>query len=142
MIGSAFALTLGVGIAGAQTTGTVAPTSTNPTYDVACVQTAIDKRETALMGVADTLNASVKDAISTRGTELKASWAMTTDGPARRASRRAAWDKYKASRNTAINTAKSSRSAIGETYKTDMGACGVVLKAVAASEVASIKLEN
>lgn len=142
LLGSAFALTLGVGVAGAQTAGIVTTTTTNPLYDVACVQTAIDKRETALMGVADTLNASVKDAISTRGTELKASWAMTTDGPARRTSRRVAWDKYKTSRNTAISTAKSSRSVIGETYKTEMGVCGAALKAVAISEVGTIKLEN
>lgn len=136
VLGSVMLASVGLtGIAHA-TEGTAVPANdTKKTFDVACVQTAIDAREVGLSGVVDTHATAIKTALSTRATELKAAWALSTSGE-RRTARFNAWKKYFTSLKTANSAAKTARKSVQATFKTSMSLCGAGARNIAASEIA------
>src|SRR5579885_3464165 len=68
--------------------------------NVACVQTAMGTRDSAISTAIGTLAAAWQAAISTRTSALQAAVAMT-DKTQRQTARRAAWTSYNASHKTA-----------------------------------------
>lgn len=139
--GVGLVIALGVTTVGAQNLTTTPPIKTEKTFDVACVQAAVDKRETSLIAVADTANASIKAALETRKTELKSAWAVTV-AKDRQTARKGAWDKYSAAAKATKQALLTSRKSAGTTFKTDMKACGTAVAAVAASEANVISAEQ
>jgi len=91
--------------------------------DLVCVQTAVDKRETAVAAGFTTYAAAVTAAQAQRKTDLHAAWAMT-DATARKDAIKAAWKTFTGSVKTARKALKTGNKAAWSTYKTDRKACG------------------
>lgn len=111
-------------LAYATTTTATGTPATKPkvSYDITCVQNAVEKRETALIGGVDTLSTSLKAALTTRKDALKASWAIT-DAKERRAARKAAWDNYRTGAKNAHTALKTTRKSAWDTFETEMKSC-------------------
>lgn len=101
------------------TTTTAAP---KPAFDVACVQGAIEKRDTAIIGGVDAFGAAIKSALTTRKDALKAAWAVEK-AKDRRTARKAAWAAYDKAAKDAHSALKTVRNGAWSTYKTDLKAC-------------------
>lgn len=95
----------------ADTAGGNSATSTPPTnhrtVDLACVQTAVEKRDNAIISAVDTYASAVKTVLQTRRDALKAAWSIA-DKKQRRSALRAAWDAFQ---GTSKNVTKGLRSA-------------------------------
>jgi hypothetical protein len=100
--------------------------STTPLIiNTTCVNTALDKRENALIAGHDALNVSVKTALQTRLTNLKAAWAKTTPAE-RQIARKVAYDTFNVSVKAAHQTIKTFRINTWNTFNVEMAACGVI----------------
>lgn len=93
------------------------------TVDSACMQTAVDKRDTAIMAAVDAYAVSVKTALTTRKDALKAAWALT-DKAQRETASKAAWTAFSGTWKKASQSTKAARKAAWATFKTDAKACG------------------
>lgn len=102
-------------------------TSTNTALSsttVTCIQSALDKRENAIISSQDVFNTSIKNALSARLSALKASYTEVTK-QSRKQKREDAYKQFRSSAQTAHNTLRSSKNAAWNTFSTDMKACGV-----------------
>lgn len=97
--------------------------STPVVINVACVSTALDKRDGAIGTAFDAQTSSVKAALTARTSALKAAYALT-DKTARRTAIRAAWQAWSTAVRTAKSTQKTARNTAWTTFRTDMKACG------------------
>lgn len=93
-----------------------------PAVDIACVQTAVDKRETAIMAAFATFTTTVNSALTTRKNALHAAWAMT-DSKARREAIKAAWSAFHNTWKGATKKLHSDRKAAWEQFRKDAKAC-------------------
>ena len=127
-------LTMGVFLMSAAAQGVAVTTSTHVDMDNEnksswtvekgqCAANALDKRDTAIIAAADTMNASVKVALTARKDALKAAW-TTADKTAREAARKSAWSAFKTSANTAHEKMRTARKAAWATFNSDMTTCG------------------
>jgi hypothetical protein len=110
-------------LASAQVTATSTITTT-PARNVACIQTAIEKRETALIAGHNTFNTSIVNALTVRKDGLKSAYALTEKG-ATKTAKKATWSKFKTDTKAAHDSMRSVRKASWNTFNTDMRACGV-----------------
>ncbi len=95
----------------------------NP-INVACVNSALDKRENALIAAHDIFNTSIKNALSARLTGLKDSYVAPTKQD-RKVKREAMTKQFRASVQAAHNALRNARNAAWGTFNTEMKACGV-----------------
>ncbi len=104
--------------------------------DVACVKSALDKRDTAIETSVDAYHVAVSAALKIRKEAFKAAWdnLVVTD---RNAAMRAATAAYQMSVKDARTAMKTSHRTIWDQYKTDMKAC----KAQPSDEGGSIQLD-
>ena len=94
------------------------------TLDVACIQSALDKRESAVIAAFDKKTSAVKTALDQRKTDLKAAWALSGLKDRIKA-RLVAWKNFKkADVNSRMTYRKEVKSAWAQ-YKTDKKACNV-----------------
>ncbi|MBI2451222.1 MAG: hypothetical protein HYV52_02720 [Parcubacteria group bacterium] len=100
----------------------VSDTDTLTTDQQTCMQTAVTKREDALMTSYDVWTAAVKTARTTLKTDLVAAWGKSTVGEVKTA-RKDAWKKWRDSRKSATQILSVSRKSAWNTFKTDNGAC-------------------
>ena len=98
-------------------------TTITPKIDVACVKSAINKRENAIIAAVDTLAGALKSAYTARRDALKAAWDLT-DVKARNAAIRAAGKAFMMADRTARKTANQARRSAWATFVTDRKACG------------------
>lgn len=101
-------------------------TSTKPvkaTLNVACMQTAIGKRDGAVSTSLSAYASSVNSAISTRTSALNAAWALTVSKD-RRAAIRSAWSAYRVSAAAARSNFKKAKSSAWSVFYADRKACG------------------
>ena len=123
-----FALTALPTAAFAQTATTT--TSTPPfgggltAEQLACVKTAVEKRENSLIATLDSFYASMKAAFETRKTELLAAWTIT-DGKERRKARIEAWKKFTKTVKESKKTHQSARKEAWKTFEQEAKSCGV-----------------
>ena len=99
-------------------------TSPKPTPNLACMQDAVGKRETAIMTSVDAFHSSVSAALTARKTSLIAVWTIT-DRTVRNTAIKTAVATYRtslASARTAFRTARKSAWAI---FTVDRRACGL-----------------
>ena len=113
--------------ANAQTTTANPPQEILPApskqLDIACIKTAVEKRENAIQSAWDKFSVSIKSALEMRKGELIAAWDIT-DKVQRRNAINAAWMKFKNSRISARKTLNEERRAIWKQFKTDRRLCG------------------
>lgn len=98
-------------------------TTTRKTLDVACIQTAVGKREDAILAAFDKRSTAVHTALVQRKTDLAAAWAMTNRTDRNKAVRMA-WKTYQTSWKSAQMTFRTERQAAWKTFNTDRKACG------------------
>lgn len=92
------------------------------TIDTACVQSAIDKRDNAIITAFDVFHTTVVSALQTRRDALKAAWGMA-DKAQRNAASKAAWSAYSTSLRAARKALVQSRHAAWNQFRTDRKTC-------------------
>lgn len=107
-------------------------TSSNPevhraptisTLDIACVKTAVEKREDAIQAAFDAFSSAYKSALSARKADLSAAWSIA-DRKVRNLAIQAAWLKFRQSRHDARKTYNASRGTAWGQFITDRKTCG------------------
>ncbi|MBI2592929.1 MAG: hypothetical protein HYW37_02105 [Candidatus Colwellbacteria bacterium] len=91
--------------------------------DVACIQTAVSKRESALTSGLDIYTGALKTAFSARQSALNAAWALT-DRKQRKETLRTAWSTFRDASKKAQKDWKTAKRAAWDTYTKDRKACG------------------
>jgi hypothetical protein len=94
------------------------------TTTILCVQTALEKRENALIAGHDAFNVSIKAALVKRLAGLKDAWAQQTLA-LRQDKRQATWKIFKADGQNAHNAMRLVKTNTWKTFDTDMQTCGV-----------------
>lgn len=105
--------------------GTVTSTSTAITttkFDPQCIITAVDTRDTALMGAVDARDTALKSALSARKDALKAAWLLT--GKDRTKALRDAWKAYRTAVQGARNDFRKAYLAAWKQFNVSKKACG------------------
>lgn len=92
--------------------------------DPACMSSAVDKRDTAIIADLDTKNAALKTALETRRTALKAAWALT-DADDRFQALKDAWKAYASSVKEAVRTFKTAKKDAWSQYHQDRLDCQI-----------------
>lgn len=90
--------------------------------NLVCMQTAVEKRDNAIIAAWDTFSASMKSALTTRRDALKAGWAKEVRKD-RRTALHEAWRAYKNARKAAREAFRNSRNAAWNTFRTEGKAC-------------------
>lgn len=90
--------------------------ATTTSVNIACVQSALDTRETAIGSAFDTMQSAVKSALATRKTSLHDAWGLT-DRTTRRAAIKSSWIKWSMDSKVAQTTLRESRKATWATFK-------------------------
>ena len=116
----AVALFTGVSYLYAQTTST----STLPAsqWDPTCIQNAVEKRDSTIMAAFDKFYTTMKQALETRKTALKESWAKPTKAE-RKTAVKAAWKTFKKTSSETRLTFKKEKKAAWRQYTQDRNAC-------------------
>lgn len=116
------------------------PTPVPPkTVNIACIQAAIEKRDTAVISAYDTLHTSIVAALNARKEALKNAWTKI-DRLERRTALKNAWAAYHASRRAAQQTWRTSRRSAWQTFRTEARACGPTIIFDATNEASDITL--
>lgn len=94
---------------------------------VACVQAAVEARDTAVIAAMDTFSSSVKTALTARKDALKAGWALPTLKDVR-AALKIAWAAYVKSFREARQTLKDDKKTAWDAFKSALKSCKGVEK--------------
>ncbi len=94
-----------------------------PVINTVCMQTAIEKRDTAIIAAHDAHSAATKSALTARKDAVKAAWALPTAKEVAQA-RKAANDTFSSSVKGAHSALRTARNAAWEAFNTDKVACG------------------
>ncbi len=115
--------TIGVGIAtvGLLATSAQAVRTVNPVR-ASCIQSAVNKRETAGITAYDTYHTTVRNALGTRQTALKDAWGKTTISDRKKAVNNA-WKTFRNSRLESRKTFKASQKSAWDTFKDEQRDC-------------------
>ena len=92
--------------------------------DLVCAQTAVEKRDNAILAGFTTYSDSVKIALTARRDALKAAWGLV-DKIARKEAVRKAWNDYSAVVKTARKTFNLARKDAWKQFKADKKTCNV-----------------
>ena len=101
----------------------VRPAAVISPLDIACIKSAVEKRDTAIIAAFDALHDSAKTALIARKTALLAAWDIA-DRTARRAALKNAWKTYGEAIASARRTFRAARLAAWQQFRTDRKACG------------------
>ncbi len=103
------------------TTPTPAPTVAKP-VDLACVQSAVDKRDNAIINAVGNYSTAIKNLLQARHDALKAGWGIT-DKKARRQALKDAWTAFRKGSKTAAQDARKAKRDAWAQFNTDRKAC-------------------
>lgn len=87
-----------------------------------CMQSAVDKRDTALIGVMNTYNTAITTALATRRDSLKVAWVLS-DKDARLNGLKTAWNAFRNSHRQALMTKRVSRQSTWKQFRNDGRGC-------------------
>lgn len=107
------------------TSGTSTPEKTKKpkhTVDLVCMQTAVAKRDDAVMAAWDAYGAAVKAALVKRKTALVDAWKLE-DRKVRRETLKSAWKTWRAERDAARKAWAAARKSAWKQYHADRKAC-------------------
>lgn len=96
--------------------------STTPAVDLACMQTAVEKRDNAIIAAWDTLSTSIKTALQTRRDALKAAWGIS-DKKERAKAIKQAWTDFRKTKKESARTFNRARKAAWKQFRADANAC-------------------
>lgn len=99
-------------------------TRTSSTLDVACIQTAVAKREASLAQGFSAFSATISEAYSDRAAALGTVWSIT-DAGGRRLGLKTAWDAFQQSGKGARETLKTARKDAWKLYNAEVKRCGI-----------------
>lgn len=116
-----------------------AQTSTPSSSLLTCMQSAVEKRETSIIGAVDGFNASISKIHNARKTALVDAWKIE-DKVARNEARKAAWTTYRTDAKSAHGAMKTARQSAWTTFKTDRIACGAPVTDTTAMDVVGASL--
>lgn len=91
--------------------------------DSACMQAAVDKRETAIIAGVDAYSATVRLALSARKDALKVAWGIA-DAKERRMVLKKVWKDFKVTSEKARKDFKLAKRAAWDQFNRDRKACG------------------
>lgn len=117
------ALSLALPVLAEDSKTATAPSKPAATIDAVCMQTAVEKRDSAIIAAVDANAAAQKSALTVRKDALKAAWAIT-DRKARRTALRQAWNAFTKASRDARRTLRSADHAVWKQFYTDRKACG------------------
>lgn len=106
-----------------------ATVTTTTSIDLACVRNAVEKRENAVLSANDSLYNSTRAALTKRKGALMTAWNIT-DGKARRAERKTAWDTFKNEKSEATKKYRENIDAAWGQFHKDGKAWKVVVEGV------------
>ncbi len=111
----------------AETISTTASGSTTVTShaDLACMSTAVDARESAVISARTTFNANMLTALNTRRSALQAAYTIANNHD-RQVAMKAAWNAYLLSSKTAHTQYQTSTQATWKTFVTSIKLCNVL----------------
>lgn len=112
--------------------------SATPGPRLACMQTAVAKRDGAIITAFGKFSSAITSALTVRKDALVAAWGIS-DKKARRQAIKAAWDAFRKSNQDARATLKSERTAAWKQFGVDAKACRITN---IGSEGENIKSEN
>ncbi len=92
--------------------------------DLECMQTAVDKRDTAVINALVTYTNAWRTSLEIRRTELKAAWGLQIQSERSRAIN-AAWKKFREARKEQRRTFREERKNAWRQFKTEAKACKV-----------------
>ena len=104
-------------------TSTSTASTTQGSYNVACVQTAVGVHEDAKISAHNAYNSAVSAALVVRKNEMVSAWAQTSF-TARMTALKAAVEKYRASIKVARTAYKNATATSNTTFTTSMKTCG------------------
>lgn len=104
---------------------------------LACMQNAVEKRETSIGGAFDTYASSMKSALSERKNSLLNAWKIADETERERA-RKSAWEVYHKSAVNSRTALKGSRQSAWETFRTERKACGAPITDTSALDNATL----
>ncbi len=93
-----------------------------PVIDTACMVSAVDKRDTAIIGAVDAFSTAVKTALETRRDALKAAWAIS-DKTQRNAALKAAWAGFQGTWKTASQALRTQKKDAWSAFNADAKQC-------------------
>lgn len=96
--------------------------ATTATVDLACMQSAIGKRDGAIASAFDTYYNAAKGALTARMSALKAAWGMS-DKKARNEAQKKAWSDYRTTVKAARKVFHSAQISAWQQFRTDAKAC-------------------
>lgn len=91
--------------------------------DPACMRTAIEKRENAMLSAVDGLSVAVRNAVIVRKAALTAAWNASLSVDAREAAITAAWEAYSTSVKNANKAFHEKKDAAWVTFRTEAEKC-------------------
>jgi hypothetical protein len=98
------------------------------TFDTACMQTAVEARDTAILAAFQVLAKAMEDAFRRRSDALKEAWGKTLSTE-RAAAIKAAWDSFRKSKKEASGEFKTTRKVAWKQFKdTAKGPCKLPVK--------------
>lgn len=100
----------------------VSPQVTPKTVDLACMKTAVVKRDDAVLLALDTFRINVKKALETRRDALRAAWDKS-DKNERKAAIRAAWTAFDGTWKKARRDMEAAKKNAWTAYRTDAKTC-------------------
>lgn len=92
------------------------------TVDLACMKTAAEKRDNAMLAAFDTFRVNVKKALETRRDAFKAAWDIT-DRNERKKAIRAAWAAFDASSKKARRELDAAKKSAWSAHRTEAKQC-------------------
>lgn len=100
----------------------VSPRVTPKTVDLACMKTAVEKRDNAVIAALDIFHAGVKQSLTTRRDALKAAWDKSGKNE-RKAAIRAAWAAFDGTWKKARSGMEAAKKSAWNAYRTEANAC-------------------
>ena len=94
------------------------------TWNSACIVTAVEKRENAIIAAQDSLSAAIKASLEKRKTALVAAWGISI-AKDRRQARQTAWNTFRTEQKTARQTHLTAQKAAWSQFKIDAKACKI-----------------
>lgn len=96
--------------------------SCSKNLSASCMQTAVEKRDIALIAAWDKYSAAIKSALETRKTALKSAWAVV-DRTDRKKAIQDAWKNFKDERKEAREAFKNERKSAWQQFKKERKSC-------------------
>jgi len=101
----------------------ISPLSKAKNLDPACMQTAVDKRDTAIIAGVDAYSGTIKLALGARKDALKTAWAIE-NRTERRVAIKKVWKDFKVTSEKARKDFKLAKRAAWDQFNQDRKACG------------------